>query len=137
MLSPRRRLRARLTVGVLHGDDLFVVIQVMEYRGENSPTSVQLVVTHKVRMVTFQRIEDERFVGFWDLQVRKPTAVGEVELRDHSLHAQAGELGVHLDVYGLVGLYPDDKLVAGDIFKDTRCYVLELDPDLRLLLVEC
>lgn len=75
------------TVGILHGRNLLVVIEIVEERGENPPTRVKFVVTYKVGMVAFQCVEDQRFVGFWNLQIGEPAAVGEVELRDHSLHA--------------------------------------------------
>jgi hypothetical protein len=108
----------------------------VEKRSEDSPTGVKLVVTDKVGVVTLKGIEDERLVGLGDLEVRETTAVGEIQLGNHGLHAQARELRVHLDVHTLVGLNADDKLVAGNVLEDTRGNVLELNADLGLLLVE-
>lgn len=86
------------TVGILHGRNLLVVIKIVEERGENPPTRVKFVVTYKVGVVAFQRVENQRFIGFWNLQIGETSAVSEVELRDHGLHAQSRQLRVHLDV---------------------------------------
>lgn len=108
----------------------------MQQRSENPPAGIQLVVTNKVRVVSLERVKDERFVGLGDLQVREAAAVGEVKLGDNSLHAQAGELRVHLNVNTLVGLHTNDKLVAWNVLENARGDILELDANLGLLLVK-
>lgn len=125
-----------LTIGVFHGDNLLVVIKVVKQRCEDSPTGIKLIVTDKVGLITLQAVEDKRLVGLGDLEIRESAAVGKIELCDDSLHAQAGELGVHLDVNTLIGLDAHDKFVSGNILKNTRCDVLELNSDLGLLLIE-
>src|SRR4029434_367770 len=71
-----------------------------------------------------------------DLEVRESSAVGQIELGNNGLHAQTRKLGVHLDVDTLVGLDAHDKLISGNVLKDTRSDVLELNSNLCLLLVE-
>ena len=87
-------------------------------------------------MVALQGVEDQGFVSFGDLEVGESTAVGQVELGDNGLHAQAGELGVHFDVDRFVGLDPDDELVPGDVLEDAGCDISELDADFGFLLIE-
>ena len=87
-------------------------------------------------MIALHGIQNQAFISFWDLQVGKAPSVGEIELCDYRLHAQAGELGVHLDVYGFVGLNADDQFVAGNVLEDARRHILELDADFGLLFVE-
>lgn len=136
MREEGRKIDGELTVWVFHGHNLLVCIQVVQEGREYPPRSIELVVTHKVRVVALQCVEDESLVGLGDLEVAEATAVGEVELGDGRLHAQAGELGVHLDVDGFVGLDADDELVAGNVFEYAGGDVLELDADFGLLLVE-
>jgi hypothetical protein len=126
----------KLTVWVLHGNDLFVVVEVVQERSENSPAGIEFVVTNKVGMVALESIEDKRFVGLGDLQVGEAAAVGKIELGDDSLHRKTRKLGVHLDVNRLVGLHSDNKLVTGNVLKDSRSDILELNTDFSLLLVE-
>lgn len=125
-----------LTVRVLHGDDLLVVIQVMQEWREYSPAGIQLVVTDKVGVVALQGVQNQRLVRFGDLEVREATAVGQIEFRDNCLHRQTGKFGVHLDIDGLVGLHSNDELVSGNVLENARRDVLELDANLRLLLVK-
>ncbi len=65
---------------------------------------VELVVTHKVGVITLQGIEDERLVSLRDLEVEAST-VGQIKFGDDGLHAQPGQLRVHLDV-DIVGPHP-------------------------------
>lgn len=125
-----------LTVWVLHRDDLLVIIQVVQQRREDPPAGIQFVITHKVGVVAFQRVEDERLVGFRDLEVRKAAAVGKVELGDNGLHTQARQFRVHLDIDRFVGLHADDELVARNVLEDAGCDILELDTNFGLLLVQ-
>lgn len=113
-----------------------MIIQVMQQRRENSPRSIQLIITDEVGVVTLQCVKDQRLVGLGDLEVGEATAVGEIELGNDGLHGETGELGVHLDVDRLVGLDTDDQFVAGDVLEDTGCDVTELNADLSLLFVE-
>lgn len=125
-----------LTVGVLHRDNLLVVVQVVQERREDAPGGVQLVVTYKVGVVALEGVQDQGLVGLGDLEVGEAAAVSQVQLGHHRLHGQTRQLGVHLDVDGLVGLDTDNQLVAGNVLEDTRGHVLELDADFGLLLVE-
>lgn len=125
-----------LTVGVLHRDNLLVVVQVVQERREDAPGGVQLVVTYKVGVVALEGVQDQGLVGLGDLEVGEAAAVSQVQLGHHRLHGQTRQLGVHLDVDGLVGLDTDNQLVAGNVLEDTRGNVLELDADFGLLLVE-
>lgn len=124
------------TVGVFHGDDLLIVVKVVQERRENLPACVEFIVTHKVRVVTLQSVQDERFVGFGNLQVRETAAIGEIQLSHDGLHGQARQLGVHLDVHRLVGLHSDNQLVTRDILENTRCDIAELNTDFGLLLIQ-
>lgn len=124
------------TVGVFHGNDLLVVVEIVKERSEDSPAGIEFVVTDKVRVVTLEGVEDQRLVSLGDLKVGKAAAVGEVKLGDNGLHGETGQLGVHLGVDRLVGLHTDDKLVTRNVLEDTGGHVTELDTDLGLLLVE-
>ena len=124
------------TIRILHGHDFLVVIQVVQQRREDPPRSIQLVVSHEVGVIALHGIQNQALVGLWDLQVGKAPSVGEVQLGDDGLHAQARELGVHLDIDGFVGLHANDQFVAGDVLEDARGHVFELDADFGLLLVE-
>jgi len=87
-------------------------------------------------VIALEGIQDERFVGLWDFEVRKAATVRQIELGHYGLHAQAGQLRIHLDVDRFVGLDSDDELVARDVFEDAGCDVLELDADFGLLFIE-
>ena len=108
----------------------------MQQRGEDAPGSIELVISDEVAVVALERVQDERLIGLGDLEVGEASPVGEVELCDDRLHAQARKLAVHLDVHTLVGLDADDKLVAGNVLENARGDILELNADLSLLLVE-
>lgn len=125
-----------LTIWVLHGDNFLVVVKVMKERGEDSPACIQLIITNEVGVVSLEGIQDERFICLRDLEVGESAAVGQIELGNDGLGAQARKLRVHLDVDTLVGLDSHDKFISWDILEDTRCDVLELDSDLRLLLIK-
>lgn len=58
-----------LTVGVFHGNDILVVVQIMQERGEDSPAGIELVVTDKVGVVSLESVENKRLICLWDLQV--------------------------------------------------------------------
>lgn len=124
------------TVWVFHGDDLLVVVKVVQERCEDSPAGVEFVVTDEVGVVALQCVENERFVCLRNLQVGESPPVGKVEFCDDSLHAETGQLGVHLNVNTLVGLHSDDELVSWNVLEDSRGDILELNADLGLLLVE-
>jgi hypothetical protein len=123
-------------IRILHGNNLLVVVQVVEDGSEDAPAGVKLVITNKVGLVALQAIKYERLVGLRDLKVGESSSVGQIKLGDNSLHAETRQLGVHLDINTLVGLDTHNKLVSGNILKDTRCNILELDSDLGLLLVK-
>lgn len=125
-----------LTVGVLHRDNFLVVVQVVQKRRKDAPGGIQLIVTHKVGVVALEGVQDQGLVGLRDLEVREAAAVGQVQLGHNRLHGQTRQLGVHLDVDGLVGLDTNNQLVAGNVLEDTRGHVLELDADFGFLLVE-
>ena len=125
-----------LTVRILHGNDLLVVVQVVQKGSEDPPAGIQLVISDKVGMVALQAVKDERLVGLGDLEVREPSPIGKIELGNHRLHAEAGKLRVHLNVDTLVGLNAHNKLIARNVLEDARRNILELDADLSLLLVK-
>ena len=125
-----------LTIGILHRNNLLVVVEVVEERGEDPPAGIKLVVTNEVGVVALEAVEDEGLVGLGDLEVREPPAVGEIQLGNHGLHAKTRKLRVHLHVDTLVGLDADDELISGNILKNTRSDILELHANLGLLLVE-
>lgn len=136
---PRQKLSAAFvqhTVRIFHGNDLLVVVKVVQERSEDSPACIKFVVADKVGMVSLQGIQDQGLVGLGDPEVREATAIREVKFRHNRLHGQAGQLRVHLNVHALVGLHANDKLIAGDVLEDARCHVTELDTNLRLLFVE-
>jgi hypothetical protein len=130
------RLRVVLTIRVFHGDNLLVVVKVVEQRGEHLPASIELIVTDKVGVVTLQGIQDQGLVGLRDLEVGEAATVGEIQLSDNSLHGESGKLRVHLDVNRLVGLNSDNKLVARNVLEDSRGNIAELNTDFGLLLVQ-
>lgn len=124
------------TVWVLHRNNLFVIVEVVQERSENSPASIEFVITDKVGVVALESIQDKRLVGLRNLQVGETAAVGKVELGDNGLHGKTRKLRVHLDVDRLVGLDSDDKLVSRNVLEDSRSDILELNTDFGLLLVE-
>jgi len=81
---------ATRSIWVFHGDDLLVVVQVVQERCEDSPRSIQLIVTDEVGMITLERVENQRFVGFGDLKVREAAAISEIEFSNNSLHGETG-----------------------------------------------
>ena len=137
-MSEGRITRGRIlpTIGVLHRNDFLVVVEIVQKGRKDAPASVKLVVTHKVGVVALEAVEDQRLVRFRNLEVRESSSVGEVELRDNGLHAEAWQLGVHLDVDTLIGLDAHNKLVPRNVLEDTGCDILELNPYLGFLLVE-
>lgn len=108
----------------------------MEEGSEHAPAGIQLVVTDEVGMITLEGVQDQGLVGLGNLEVGEAAAVGQVQLGNHRLHGQTGELRVHLNVDGLVGLDTDDKLVTGNVLEDAGGDILELDADFGLLLVQ-
>lgn len=126
----------RRTIWVFHGDDLLVVVQVMQERSEDAPAGVQLIVTDEIGVVTLEGIQNQGLVCLGNLEVGEATAVGQVQLGHHRLHRQTGQFRVHLNVNRFIGLNPNDELVAGNVLEDARGDVAELDPNFGLLLVQ-
>ena len=124
------------TIGILHRDNLLIIIKIMKEWCEDPPTSVELIVTHKVGMIPLQRIQDEGLIRFRDDQITETPAVSEVELCNCCLHAETREFRVHLDVNTLIGLDTNDEFIAGNVLKYAACDILELDANLGLLLIE-
>ena len=58
-------------------------------------------------LVSSDCIQDEPFVGVWDVGVSIPLLVGQVQLTDDGVHLQAWLLHGHLHVDCLIWLYPD------------------------------
>jgi hypothetical protein len=104
---------------------------------EDLPRDIELVVTDKVRVVAFESIKNEGFVGLGDSGVGETFGIGEVELDGNCACGETGELGVHLHVNGLRRLDSQNELVSGDVVEDASCRVLELNSNLDLGLVEC
>lgn len=48
-----------LTVGVLHGYDVLLLLEIMEQRCKDSPGGIKFVVTHKVGVIALECVEDE------------------------------------------------------------------------------
>lgn len=93
------------------------------------PCNIQLIVPHKVRVVTFQGVQNKRFISLGDLCIGESSLVRQIHLRRHSTGVQAGGFGVQFEVHGLGGLDADDQFVAGDVLEDALCDVFELDAD--------
>jgi len=53
----------------------------MKERGENPPRSIQLIIPHKIRMIPLERVEEQSFVRFGNVQVGKATFVRQVQLK--------------------------------------------------------
>lgn len=95
----------------------------------NLPSHIQLIMPHKVRVISLQRIEDQSFIRLWDLCVREAPLVRQVHLSRHRPSVETRSFGVELQVDRLGGLEADDKLVAGNVLEDALGDVLELDAD--------
>ena len=108
----------------------------MEYWREDLPSDIKLVITDKVRVVSFERIENERLVRLWDLRVGESLVVRQVELDGDRSRGETRQLGVHLHVNGFGRLDSEDKLVSGDVVEDAWGGFLELDTDFDLAVVE-
>jgi len=108
----------------------------VQQRGEDLPAGIELIVTDKVGVVALESIQDQRLVSLGNLKVGESPAVGKIKLGNHSLHAETGQLRVHLDVHGFVGLDAEDELVTWDVLENARGYILELDANLDLGLIE-
>jgi len=108
----------------------------MKDRREDLPRHVKLVVTHKVRMVALEGVEDESFVRLGDLRIGKSLRVGHVELDRDGTCGKARQFGVHFHINRFVRLNPEDELVSGDIGEDALNGILVLNPDLDLALIQ-
>ena len=62
------------------------------------PSDVQLIVAHKVRMVTVQSVKDQTLIRLRDLLFGKATLVCEVHLDRDSVRVEARHFGVKLHV---------------------------------------
>jgi hypothetical protein len=100
------------------------------------PCDVQLVISHKVRVVALEGVQDQSLVSLGDLCLGEPALVSQVQLGRDRPRDQAGRLGVELHVDGLGGLDSDDELVTGNVVKDAGGDVLVLNSDLYLGFVE-
>jgi len=134
----------------------------MKERGENPPRSIQLIIPHKIRMIPFERIEEQSFICFGDMQVGKAAFVRQVQLKRGKpsisrkslnwegnkwgrkfylggcgTHGETRQFSVHFHVHRLVGLNPNDQFVTRDIFENAGRDVIKLDSNFHLLLVQC
>jgi hypothetical protein len=100
------------------------------------PCDVQLVISHKVRVVALEGVQDQSLVSLRDLCLGEPALVSQVQLGRDRPRDQTGRLGVELHVDGLGGLDSDDELITGNVVKDAGGDVLVLDSDLHLGFVE-
>ena len=100
------------------------------------PCDVQLVISHKVRVVALEGVQDQSLVSLGDLCFGEPALVSQVQLGGDRPRDQAGRLGVELHVDGLGGLNSDDELVSGNVVEDTGGDVLVLNSNLHLGFVE-
>lgn len=79
-----------LTVGVFHGNDLLVVVEVVQQGAEHAPRGIQLVITDEVGVVALEGIQDQGLVRLGNLEIGEAAAVGQVQLGHHRLHGQTG-----------------------------------------------
>lgn len=113
-----------------------LAVDPVENGGKDLPRHIQLVVPHKVAVVTLERIKDERLVRLGDPGILEPLLVREIELCGDGAGCETGELGVHLEPDSLVGLNTHDELVTGDTGENAGGGILVLDADDHLGLVQ-
>ena len=109
-----------------------LTIDPVEDRGKDLPSNVQLVISYEVAVITLESVKDQCLVGLWDLGIGESVLVCQVELSGDGTCLETWNLGVHLHVYGLVGLNSEDKLVTANVVEDTSSDILELNSDLYL-----
>ena len=81
-ISPMERCCEILTISILPRlNPPTLIIKVLQQRRPNLPTRVQLVSPYTPQLVSFQRVEQQYFVGFWDCAA----VVGEVEVHGGDL----------------------------------------------------
>lgn len=114
----------------------FALIDCLQDRRKDLPCCIQLIIPHKVGVVSIQRVQNQGLVRLRDHGVIEPARVRQIQVRNDGLHAQTRLLVHHLDIHGLVWLDADHNLVSGQVGEQVATHVLELDPDLGLLLVE-
>jgi hypothetical protein len=108
----------------------------VEDRGKDLPSNIQLVISHKVAVVSLESIKDQSLVSLWDLGLGESVLVRHVKFGGDSACLESWDFRVHLHVDGFVGLDSEDKLVTANVIEDTASDVFELDSDLYLGLVE-
>ena len=100
------------------------------------PSNVQLIVSHKVGVISLQRIQDECFIRFWDLGIYKTFLVRQVHFRRQHACVKARSLRIEFEVHGFGRLYTHDEFVASDICKDSLRDILELNANFHFGFVE-
>lgn len=81
-ISPIEGCGEILTISVLPRlNSPTLIIKVLQQRRPNLPTRVQLVSPYTPQLVSFQRVEQQYFVCFWDCAA----VVGEVEVHGGDL----------------------------------------------------
>lgn len=100
------------------------------------PSHIQLVISHKISMVTLHSIKNKRLVRFWDRDLSKSSFVRQIHVNWDGTSVKSGRLGIKFQVDRFRGLDSNDKLVSRNILEDSLCDVLELNSDLNLGLVQ-
>jgi hypothetical protein len=97
---------------------------------------VELIVAHKVGVIALERVEDERLVRLGDIVFHESPLVRQVHLGWECARVQTRHLAVQLQVHGFGGLNAQDKLVATDVFENTRGDILELHSHFHLGVIQ-
>lgn len=100
------------------------------------PGTIQFIISDKVGVITFERVEDKRLVRLWDLALGESPLVRQVHLSRHCAGLQTRGLGVNFDVDSLAGLDPEDKFVTSDILENALGDVSVLDPNLHFGFIQ-
>mmetsp|Transcript_6531 Transcript_6531/g.11277 ORF Transcript_6531/g.11277 Transcript_6531/m.11277 type:complete len:274 (-) Transcript_6531:744-1565(-) len=117
-------------------------VDVVQEGGEDLPRGLELVAADEVLLVAVDAVEDEALVGVRDDHPVVGGVVAQLQLPGLHPQAHAGVLHRHLHVDGWVRLHAQHKLVprldadvGGGAVKEIAGHVIELDADLRLVLV--
>ena len=113
-----------------------LTIDPVEDRGKDLPSDIQLIISHKVAVITLESIKDQCLVGLWDLGIGESVLVCQVELGRDGSGDQTRGLGVELHVDGFRRLDSNDELVSCDVLEDSGGDILVLNSDLDLGFVE-
>eukprot|EP00095_Tigriopus_kingsejongensis_P003318 maker-scaffold612_size124412-snap-gene-0.25 protein:Tk03318 transcript:maker-scaffold612_size124412-snap-gene-0.25-mRNA-1 annotation:"beta- -n-acetylgalactosaminyltransferase bre-4-like" len=113
-------------------------LELLEQRGEDSPSLAELVRSYKVGLVADKHVQDELFVRLRESDIGISLGIGQIQLGFLQSEIDAGHLVHHLAVDGLFGLDPENQLIPlGRVGEEPASrHVLELDPQLGLALIQ-